>query len=50
MMADIGYEADAEYIAGTIDVFGKFDTDGGGTIGMNEFPVRNAQQLSFSSA
>ena len=37
MMEDIGYEADDDYIAGTLDVFGKFDTDGGGTIGMSEF-------------
>ena len=39
MMADIGYEADEEYISGTLDVFGQFDTDGGGSIGMAEFPA-----------
>jgi hypothetical protein len=39
MMDDVGYEADEDYIDGMVDVFGKFDKDGGGSIGMSEFPA-----------
>ena len=42
LMEDVGYEvdeADENYFSSIQEVFGKFDTDQGGTIGMSEFPA-----------
>ena len=39
MMDDLDMEAEDSYVDGVLDVFGRFDTDGGGSIGLNEFPA-----------
>ena len=38
MIDSIGYEVDASYVGGVMEIFGKFDTDHNGTIEMAEFP------------
>ena len=38
MIDSIGYEVDASYVGGVMEIFGKFDTDHNGTIELAEFP------------
>ena len=38
MIDSIGYEVDASYVGGVMEIFGKFDTDRNGTIELAEFP------------
>jgi Ca2+-binding EF-hand superfamily protein len=39
LMDDVGYDVDEDYLEGVHKVFGRFDTDQGGTIGLSEFPA-----------
>ena len=39
MLDDIGYDVDPSYVGGVMEIFGQFDSDGGGTIDMGEFPA-----------
>lgn len=38
MMASLGYNVTDEYVAGVLDTFGAFDTNGDGRISLGEFP------------
>jgi Ca2+-binding EF-hand superfamily protein len=37
ILADHDFKADAEYITNTVDIFGRFDQDGNGGLGLSEF-------------
>eukprot|EP01051_Picozoa_sp_SAG22_P020347 SAG22_NODE_4077_length_1394_cov_1.393822_1_plen_187_part_01 len=39
----LGYEVDAQYVAGLVQIFGKYDQDGSGAIEIGEFPGLWAQ-------